>query len=254
MKPWTPRTIKNQKGKAPIACLTAYDALVATLLDQAGIPLILVGDSLANTALGFDSTVPATLEMMAHHTAAVVRGTKNAMVVADMPFQTYHFTPQESLRNAGRLIQEAGADAVMIEGGAAMADTVRLLTANGIPVLGHIGLLPQSHKQTGYRARGKTSAEARQLLADAKAITSAGAFAIVLECVEESVAQKITRAIPIPTIGIGSGTACDGQIRVIADVLGLTENAPKFAKPYANLRKAITSAALHYLRDTTETR
>ena len=250
MKPWTPRTIKSLKGKAPLACLTAYDALIAGLIDRAGVPLILVGDSLANTALGFDSTVPATLDMMAHHTAAVVRGVKNAMVVADMPFLTYHFTPQETLRNAGRLVQEAGADAVKIEGGAAMAETVRLLTSNGIPVLGHIGLLPQSHKQTGFRARGKAAAEVRSLLADAKAIASAGAFAIVIECVEESVAKKITCAVPVPTIGIGSGAACDGQVRVIADVLGLTENTPKFAKPYANLRKVITTAVTRYLRDT----
>ncbi|MCL1857224.1 MAG: 3-methyl-2-oxobutanoate hydroxymethyltransferase [Kiritimatiellaeota bacterium] len=249
MKPWTPRSIKNQKGKAPIACLTAYDALMARIIDEAGIPLILVGDSLANTALGFDSTVPATLEMMAHHTAAVVRGVTNALVVADMPFLTYHFTPQETLRNAGRLIQEAGADAVKIEGGVAMAQTVKLLTSNGIPVLGHIGLLPQSFKQTGYRTRGKTPAEARTLLADAKAIAEAGAFAIVIECVEEAVARRITRAVPVPTIGIGSGTGCDGQVRVIADILGLAPDAPKFVTPYVNLRAAIARAVTRYKQE-----
>jgi len=252
-KLWTPSKIRAAKGKAKIPCLTAYDALTARLVDEAGIPLVLVGDSLATTALGFDTTLPATMDMMVHHTSAVVRAVKNAIVVADMPFLTYHFDAAETLRNAGRFLQECGADAVKLEGGGHQAKTVAHLVGNGIPVLAHIGVLPQSVRQKGYRHRGDTVTEARQLLADAKAVEKAGAFAVVLECVSAEVARKITKALAIPTIGIGAGAGCDGQVLVLADILGLTSGTPpRFVKRFASLDTAISRAIVAYRDEVME--
>lgn len=247
MKPWTTAKIRAAKGKAKLACLTAYDALTARLVDEAGVPLVLVGDSLATTALGYETTLPATLDMMLHHTAAVVRATKQALVVADMPFLTYQLSVEQALRNAGRFLQEAGADAVKLEGGTVRAEVIETLVSNGIPVLAHIGVLPQSVREMGYRSRGHADDEAARLKADAVAVAEAGAFAVVLECVSAPLAAEITRALPIPTIGIGAGAACDGQILVLADLLGLTPDpAPRFVRRFARLDKAIAGAVADY--------
>jgi len=247
MKSWTSRKIRASKGKEKLPCLTAYDAITARLVDEAGIPLILVGDSLATTALGFETTISATKEMMLHHAAAVARVVKNALVVADMPFLTYHFGAQEVLRNAGLFLQKAGADAVKLEGGAGKAQTIELLVDNGIPVMAHIGVLPQSVRETGYHYRGSTVEDVKQLVQDAQAVAKAGAFAVVLECVSDDAAKKITEATPIPTIGIGSGVNCDGQVLVLADLLGLTQGPmPRFVKKFANVNEIAAKAIAQY--------
>lgn len=236
MKPWTATKIRALKGKEKIPCLTAYDAITGRLADMADIPLLLVGDSLAPTSLGFDSTLPATMDIMVHHTAAVCRGVEKAMVVADMPFLSYR-TVDEALTNAGRFLREAGADAVKLEGGECRADVIRALVDNGIPVMAHIGLLPQSFHAAGYRARGGNDAEIEQLRRDADAVADAGAFSVVLECVRTPLPAEITKRVPIPTIGIGAGLECDGQILVFADLLGLMPGMPnaKFVRRFAGL-------------------
>ena len=236
MKPWTATKIRALKGTAKIPCLTAYDALTARLADLAEIPLLLVGDSLAPTALGYESTLPATMDVMVHHTAAVCRGAAKAMVVADMPFLSYR-TVDEALVNAGRFLREAGADAVKLEGGETRAEVIRALVDNGIPVMAHIGVLPQSVRASGYRAKGGTEAEAEQLRRDADAVSEAGAFSVVLECVRTPLPGEITKRVPIPTIGIGAGSECDGQILVFADMLGLMPGVPnaKFVRRFAEL-------------------
>jgi 3-methyl-2-oxobutanoate hydroxymethyltransferase len=231
--------------------VTAYDFACARLADAAGIPLLLVGDSLGMTVLGYASTLPVTMGEMLHHTAAVVRGTKEALVVADMPFLSYQISLSEALRNAGRFLQEAGADAVKIEGGAFRAPLVEALVQNGIPVLGHIGLTPQSvNVFGGYKVQGRTREAAEQLVADARALAEAGAFAIVLECVPPDLAAEVTAASPVPIIGIGAGPVCDGQVLVMHDLLGLSENPPpKFVKPYAALAETVRSAFRAYADD-----
>ncbi len=252
MKTWTTLKIRKCKGVERIACVTAYDAAFARLFDQAGIPFILVGDSVGNNVLGYETPVPVTMDDMVHHTAAVARGVRDALVVADLPFLSYQVSDEEGMLNAGRLIQEGGADAVKLEGGAFRAPLVRKLTQNGIPVCAHIGLTPQSVLEFGgYSMHGKEPAEAAQLLADAKALADAGAFAIVLECVPDSLGAKITEAVPIPTIGIGGGPSCDGQILVMHDLLGLNapENSPKFARRYAEIGAAVSSAIGAYIAD-----
>lgn len=238
------RALKGQK----FATLTAYDALSAQYVDEAGIPLILVGDSLSNTVLGYPNTLPVTMDEMIHHTAAVTRGVKQALVVGDMPFMSYQVSDEQALSNAGRFIKQAGADAVKIEGGALRAPLVEKLTVNGIPVLGHIGLTPQSMKETGgFKMQGKTDEDARRLMDDAMALEQAGAFALVLECVPPALAEKITGALSIPTIGIGAGPHCDGQILVFTDVLGMGLGfVPKFVKPFADLKPQIQSALAGY--------
>lgn len=244
---WTAPRIRAAKGKQRLAVLTAYEAASARLLDEAGIPLILVGDSLGMTALGYANTLPVTLEQMLHHTAAVVRGAKQAMVIADLPFLTYQVSVEQAVLNAGRCLKEAGADGVKIEGGAFRAPVVRALVENGIPVLGHIGLLPQSvHAMGGYRVQGRTAEDAAQLVADAKALEEAGVFALVLEGMPAGVAQTITEAVSMPTIGIGAGPQCDGQVLVINDLLGLTEKPAKFVKQYAELRGQMQRAIASY--------
>ncbi len=240
--------IKALKGKQKVASLTAYDALSARYADEAGVPLILVGDSLANTVLGYETTLPVTMDEMVHHTAAVSRGVNEALIVADMPFMSYQGTTEHAMENAGRFIKEAGADGVKIEGGALRVSLVEKLVANGIPVLGHIGLTPQSVKETGgFKMQGKTNEAAQQLIGDAVALEEAGAFALVLECVPAELARKITAAISIPTIGIGAGPYCDGQILVFTDVLGMGQgHVPSFVKKFANLKPQIQQAVVAY--------
>ena len=244
--------LKARKARGEhIAMLTAYDATTARLLEQAGVDVLLVGDSVGMTALGYDSTIPVTLDMMIHHTAAVVRGTERALIIADMPFLTCQSGIDVAVRNAGRLLQEGGAAAVKLEGGRPVADVVRRLVDVGIPVMSHLGLLPQSVNQLGgYRKQGAHPADAARLLADALVLQDAGAFALVLESIPAAVARDVTLRLEIPTIGIGAGPDCSGQILVSHDMLGLSgANTPPFAKTYANLAEAISGAARAYVED-----
>ncbi|HEX74978.1 MAG TPA: 3-methyl-2-oxobutanoate hydroxymethyltransferase [Dehalococcoidia bacterium] len=244
--------IKEMKQKKEIiVMLTAYDYSTAKLIDEAGVPLILVGDSLGMVVLGYDSTIPVTMEEMIHHTKAVVRGTKRALVIGDMPFMTYHTSISDALRNAARFMQEGGAQAVKLEGGVVVADTVRRIVDCGIPVMGHIGLTPQSvHQLGGHKVQGKTPEAAERLLQDARALEQAGAFAIVLELVPAPLSKLITQTISIPTIGIGAGPDCDGQVQVISDLLGLfADFVPKHAKQYAKLASAIRAAIADYMTE-----
>ena len=232
-----------------IAMLTAYDYPTAQLVDEAGIPSILVGDSLGQVLLGYDTTVRVTMEEMLHHTKAVVRGTRRAMIVGDMPFLSYT-TPEEAVANAGRFLREAGAQAVKVEGGSRSARIIETLVKAGIPVMGHIGLTPQAINALGkVRVQGKSREQARALLHDALAVQEAGAFAVVLELVPEQLAAAITARLRIPTIGIGAGAGCAGQIQVITDVLGLGSFVPRHARPYADLRGTILAAAAAYRAD-----
>lgn len=251
---WTASRIRGMKGQSRIACLTAYDCATARLLDEAGIPLILVGDSLGMTVLGYDTTLPVTMADMLHHTAAVARGARQALVVADMPFMSYQVSVEEALRNAGHFIKSAGAGAVKIEGGAFRAPLVQALVRNGIPALGHVGLTPQSIRELGgYKVQGKKSEDARQLINDAEALAEAGAFAIVVECVPPALGRDITRAVRVPTIGIGAGPDCDGQILVLNDILGLySDVTPRFAKRYAELGASMKAAFDTYRREVEE--
>jgi len=237
----------KQRGEK-IAMLTAYDYSTAKIVDEAGIPLILVGDSLGMVVLGYESTIPVTMEEMLHHTKAVVRGTKQAMVIGDMPFMTYHISVDDALYNAARFIQEGGAQAVKLEGGITVAEKVRRIVECGIPVMGHIGLTPQSIYQLGgFTVQGKTPEAAARLLEDARALEQAGAFAIVLETIPAQLARIITDNVSIPTIGIGAGIDCDGQVQVINDILGsYTEFVPKHAKQYAKLTDIIRNAVAQY--------
>jgi len=243
------REMKQRGEKIPM--LTAYDYATAKLVDEAGVPLILVGDSLGMVILGYESTIPVTMDEMIHHTKAVVRGTKHALVIGDMPFMTYHLSVEDALRNAARFIQEGGAQAVKLEGGEVVAEKVSRLVACGIPVQGHIGLTPQSvHQLGGYKVVGKTPEVAVRLLNDAKALEEAGAFSIVLECIPAPLSKLITERVAVPTIGIGAGKHCDGQVQVVSDILGLfTDFVPKHAKQYAKLNQAITTAVTDYIAD-----
>ena len=241
--------IREMKRKGEkITMLTAYDYSTARIIDEVGIPLILVGDSLGMVVLGYESTIPVTIDEMLHHTKAVVRGTKRAMVVGDMPFMTYHVSIEDALRNAARFIQEAGAQAVKLEGGVTVAEKVKRIVDCGIPVMGHIGLTPQSiHQFGGYKVQGKSPEAAARLLEDARVLEQAGAFAIVLETVPAPLAALITRSVSIPTIGIGAGAGCDGQVQVINDILGsFTDFVPKHAKRYAKLAEIIRAAITEY--------
>jgi 3-methyl-2-oxobutanoate hydroxymethyltransferase len=244
-------TVGSLSNSKKITCLTAYDYPTARLLDEAGVDVILVGDSLGMVVLGHESTLPVTLEDMLHHTRAVRRGTRRALVVADMPFGSYHSDTAESLRNAVRFVKEAGAEAVKVEGGERRLELIARLTEAEIPVMGHVGLTPQSvNALGGYRVQGKTPDAAEQLLRDARAVESSGAFAVVLEAVPRELAAQITRDLRIPTIGIGAGPDCDGQILVIHDLLGLTFNqTPKFARQYAHVGEIISSAVRAYCED-----
>jgi 3-methyl-2-oxobutanoate hydroxymethyltransferase len=243
------RQMKLRKEKIPM--LTAYDYVTAKMVDESGVPLILVGDSLGMVMLGYESTIPVTMEEMIHHTKAVVRGANNALVVGDMPFMTYHINMSDALHNAARFIQKGGAQAVKLEGGEIVAETVSRLVGCGIPVMGHIGLTPQSiHQLGGFKVRGKGLDEAKKLLNDALILEQAGAFAIVLECTPAPLSRLITERLAIPTIGIGAGPDCDGQVQVISDLLGLyTEFVPKHAKQYARLAGEIKAAVSSYMSE-----
>jgi 3-methyl-2-oxobutanoate hydroxymethyltransferase len=243
------REMKQRGEKIPM--LTAYDYAFAKIIDEAGVPLILVGDSLGMVMLGYESTIPVTMDEMIHHVKAVVRGTKHAMVIGDMPFMTYHVSMEDAMRNAARFIQEGGAQAVKLEGGEVVADKVSRLVSCGIPVQGHIGLTPQSvHQLGGYKVVGKTPEVALCLLNDAKALEEAGAFSIVLECVPAPLSQLITERVTVPTIGIGAGKGCDGQVQVVSDMLGLfTDFIPKHAKQYAKLNQTVTTAVTDYIAE-----
>ena len=232
----------------PVTMLTAYDFPMARLVDAAGIDSILVGDSLGNVVLGYGSTIPVTMDDMVHHVKAVTRGVQRALVVADMPFLSYHLSREESVRNAGRMLQEGGAQAVKLEGGQEVADAIRAMVTAGIPVVGHLGLTPQSVlTMGGYKVQGKDEANARKLLDDARAVQEAGAFALVLECVPTSLARLVTESLDITTIGIGAGPYCDGQVLVTHDLLGLYGgNSPKFVKRYVNLNEEIMKALQSY--------
>jgi len=242
----------KQKGEK-ITMLTAYDYAMAKTVDEAGIPLILVGDSLGMVVLGYESTIPVTMEEMLHHTKAVARGTKQAMVIGDMPFMTYHISTADALKNAARFIQEAGAQAVKLEGGVNVSEKVQRIVECGIPVMGHIGLTPQSiHQFGGFKIQGKTPEAAIKLLKDAKALEEAGAFSVVLETVPAPLAALITREIGIPTIGIGAGIGCDGQVQVINDILGsFADFVPKHAKQYTKLTNIMSTAIKEYLDEVT---
>lgn len=234
-----------------ITCLTAYDYPTARLMDEAGVDIVLVGDSVGMVMLGYDSTLPLTLEEALHHTKAVRRGVNRALLVADMPYGSYHGDLNEALRNAMRFVKEAGAEAVKIEGGERRLELISRLVDAEIPVMGHVGLTPQSvNALGGYRVQGKTPATAEQVLRDARAVEAAGAFSIVLEAMPRELATEITKTLRIPTIGIGAGPDCDGQVLVLHDMLGLTfEDAPKFARRYANLGEVISQAVRQYCED-----
>ncbi|TET41998.1 MAG: 3-methyl-2-oxobutanoate hydroxymethyltransferase [Dehalococcoidia bacterium] len=243
------REMKQRKEKIPM--LTAYDYVTAKTVDEAGMPLILVGDSLGMVMLGYESTIPVTMEEMLHHTKAVVRGAKRALIIGDMPFMTYHISVSDALRNAGRFIQEGGAQAVKLEGGEVVAEKVRRFVECGIPVMGHIGLTPQSiHQLGGFKVQGKTEEAAEGLFKDACVLEEAGAFAIVLECVPAPLSKLITQRVGIPTIGIGAGPDCDGQVQVISDILGLYRDfVPKHAKQYVKLAAEIETAVANYMAE-----
>jgi len=241
--------LKHKKIK--ITALTAYDFITAKILDQAGIDIILVGDSLSNVFLGNETTLPVTMDEMIYHTKAVTKGVERAMVVVDMPFMSYQLGVDEGFRNAGRILKETHAAAVKVEGGKRVAETVRKITENGIPVMGHVGLTPQSIHQFGtYKERGKTKKEADEIFEDAKALERAGAFAIVLEKIPAVLAKKITSSLKIPTIGIGAGKYCDGQILVTPDMLALNVDFhPRFVRHYSNLAEEIDKAVRNYISD-----
>ena len=248
----TVRNFAEKKAKGEkIVMLTAYDCLTARLADAAGVDCILVGDSLANTALGYDDTLPVTMQEMLHHTAAAGRGTRHAFLVADMPFLSYQGSADDAFMNAGRFLKEAGANAVKLEGGSRCAPLVARLVAGGIPVVGHLGLTPQSVNQlSGYRVQGQLPADIAQLRLDARALQEAGCCLLVLECVPAEVAERLSRELTVPTIGIGAGAGCDGQVLVIADLLGLHDrHTPRFAKRYAELGRAAIAAAQQYAAD-----
>jgi 3-methyl-2-oxobutanoate hydroxymethyltransferase len=249
----TTETLISMKRRGErFACLTAYDALIARIFDEAGIDLLLVGDSVGNVVQGHETTIPVTLDEIIYHTKAVLRGVQRAMVVADMPFMSYQVSAHEAFRNAGRLMKEAGAGAVKLEGGERVVESVWNMTRAGIPVMGHLGLTPQSIHQFGsYKARGKTDEEAEQIVRDAIALEQAGAFSIVLEKIPADLASRVTTSISIPTIGIGAGPGCDGQVLVYADMLGLTKDFhPRFVRRYDNLYERVGNSARQYIQDT----
>ena len=238
----------SRKGGAPLSMLTAYDYHTACTIDEAGLDMILVGDSLGNVMLGYENTLAVTVEDMIHHGKAVCRGAKNTFVVVDMPFMSYQTSVSDAVRNAGRIMKETNCQAVKLEGGAVYADRIKAIVEAGIPVVAHIGLTPQSVNMLGgYKVQGKTVEAAQHLIDDAKAVAEAGAFAITLECVPAALAQKVTESVPALTIGIGAGNGCDGQVLVYQDMLGYTDGfTPKFVKKYANLHEVMLEAFKQY--------
>jgi 3-methyl-2-oxobutanoate hydroxymethyltransferase len=253
----TTLTLRNKKERRePITMLTAYDYPTALAVDRAGVDAILVGDSLGMVVLGYETTLPVTMEDMLHHCKAVARGAKRAHLVGDLPFMSYQISTSEAVRNAGRLLQEAGMDAVKLEGGRAVATTIEAIVAAGIPVMGHLGLTPQSvHKLGGWKAQGKTAQAARTLIEDAQMLECAGCYALVLEAVPDRVAELISARLSIPVIGIGAGAGCDGQVLVTHDLLGLFDRfTPKFAKKYADLHGVMERAFHQYVAEVTRKR
>lgn len=242
---------KMKKKAEKIVMITAYDYPTACLVDEAGVDVVLVGDSLGMVVLGYETTIPVTLEDMIHHTRAVARGVKRALVATDMPFMTYQTGPADALRHAGRILQEGGATAVKLEGGLDICPQVRALVSAGIPVIGHLGLTPQSiHVFGGYKLQGRDEESARRLLADARALEEAGIFCLVLECIPEDVAARITASVSVPTVGIGAGVHCDGQVLVLHDLLGIAGKVhPRFVKQYAHLAETIREAVEQYARE-----
>ncbi len=253
MEKVTAPVITGKKGKEKISMLTAYDFVTAGIVDDAAVDIALVGDSLGQIILGYSTTVPVTIEEMIHHAKAVVRAVKHALVVVDMPFLSYQVSVEEAKRNAGRMVKESGAEAVKLEGGVRMKETIKAIVDMDVPVMGHIGLTPQSvYRMGGYKVQGK-GPEARKLIEDAKAVEEAGAFSVVLECVPRQLAKEITELLSIPTIGIGAGPDCDGQVLVFHDVMGLSGSfRPKFVKAYADLRKSMTDAIKTYIDEVKE--
>ena len=248
----TIKDLQDMKARGEkIPMMTAYDYTSGKLLEQAGIPLMLVGDSLGMVVLGYDSTVPVTMDDMLHHIKTVVRGTEKAHIVGDLPCMSYHAEVSEAGRIAGRILKEGRAQSVKLEGGQEMAETVNRIVKSGIPVMGHVGLTPQSVNQLGgYRVQGKTISDAIRLMEDTRALEEAGAYAVVLECVPAALAKMITDRLSIPTIGIGASAGCDGQVQVLHDFLGLfTDFLPKHARRYANLAETIQDAASQYISD-----
>ncbi len=243
----------KEKGEK-ITVLTAYDCLMASQLDECGIDLILVGDSVGNVLLGYKNTIPVTMDEMIHHCSAVSRGVKRAMVIGDMPFMSYQASVEEAVRNAGRFLKEAGAEAVKLEGGREVYDTIRLIVEAGIPVMGHLGLTPQSiYKFGGYGTRGETEEQALKILEDAKGLEEAGVFSIVLEKIPAVLAKKITKQSGVPTIGIGAGVDCDGQVLVTHDMLGIFEKfTPKFSKRYSEIGKEMKKCYRRYIEEVKE--
>ena len=247
--------IKWKQQRRSIISLTAWDYSLARILDEAGVDLILVGDSLAMVALGHQSTIPVTLEQMLHHATAVSRGVKRALTVCDLPFLSYQESLSQAIHSAGRVLKETGVKAVKLEGGhPRIVSMVRELTSVGIPVMGHVGLTPQSFNILGYKQQGKTSQEADRILHEAIALSDAGAFAIILEHIPDDLAATITATVSIPTIGIGAGVKCDGQVLVTADLLGLSERIPPFAKAYVNLQEIIANTVQEFSQDVQQGR
>lgn len=247
----TQTVVEMKRNGEKIGMLTAYDYTMGSIVDQAGIDVILVGDSSSNVMAGYDTTVPMTLDHMIYHTSCVVRGVKRALVIGDLPFMSYQVTAKEALISAGRMMKEAGAHAVKLEGGQSVSPTVKRIVDAGIPVMGHLGLTPQSIYKFGtYKVRAKEADEAQELLDDAKALEEAGAFGIVLEKIPSSLAKKVTESVSIPTIGIGAGPHCDGQVLVIHDMLGLNKDfSPRFLRRYEDLHSKMTTAVGHYIED-----
>jgi 3-methyl-2-oxobutanoate hydroxymethyltransferase len=247
----TQTVVEMKRNGEKISMLTAYDFTMAGIIDAAGVDVILVGDSASNVMAGFETTVPITLEHMIYHTSSVVRGVNRALVIADLPFMSYQVTPKEALINAGRMMKEAGAHAIKMEGGKPIASTVKKIVDAGIPVMGHLGLTPQSIYKFGtYKVRAKEEEEAKELIRDAKILEEAGAFSIVLEKIPAELAKKVTESVSVPTIGIGAGSACDGQVLVLHDMLGLNKDfSPRFLRRYADLHSSMTNAVKNYIDD-----
>tara|TARA_R110000868_G_scaffold37111_15_gene131690 strand:- start:15442 stop:16272 length:831 start_codon:yes stop_codon:yes gene_type:complete len=248
----TTQTVVEMKHKGEkISMLTAYDFTMGQILDQAGIDIILVGDSASNVMAGFDTTVPITLENMIYHTSCVVRGVNRALVIADLPFMSYQVTPKEALISAGRMMKEAGAHAVKMEGGKSIISTVKKIVDAGIPVMGHLGLTPQSIYKFGtYKVRAKEEQEAQELIEDAKLLEAAGCFSLVLEKIPANLAEKVSKELSIPTIGIGAGAECDGQVLVVHDMLGMNKDfSPRFLRRYADVHSVMTDAVKSYIKD-----
>jgi len=254
MKKWNVATVRAAKGREKLGCVTAYDACFARLADAAGVPMVLVGDSLGMNVLGYDTTLPVNMSDTLAAVAAVARGVRDALVVGDMPFGSYQCGDDAAMANAVAVIK-AGADAVKLEGGARVCGLIRRLTEAGIPVLAHVGMTPQSvNVYGGFRKQGKTREAAEQILADAKAVESAGAFAVTLECIPSELAAQVTASVAIPTIGIGAGPVCDAQWLVMHDLLGLNERVPSFVKKYADLATVVRDAFSAYVADVRDGR